>query len=259
MSTPNRHWYCFWHKYYGSLYGLRVYHPTTGRRTFGYGGKTFQKWETRIEQHLWGGGRYSSVPKPFADTVPGWRPNGTVDEVIAAGGAFLIYQGRVSPWGLWYREVVFAIWLRAPLYNHSWNLGNPRRIPISVQYRQREARDRGEAYSGVGRIGRVHLAWLSARRSLTVAVATVAAVGVLGVALVAGFLTAAATGVGDAAGASVDGVVWAATHRREVGSGLLVGAGVWFVTTLKPRRRRPAQRSRTRRRPTRRRSRPPFL
>ncbi|MGH3783973.1 MAG: hypothetical protein ACRDRO_25995, partial [Pseudonocardiaceae bacterium] len=238
MSTPNRRWYCFWRKYYGSLYGLRVYHPTTGRLVFGYGGKTFQTWTTRIEQHLWGGGRYGSVPKPFADTVPGWRPNGTVEEVIAAGGAFRIYQGRVSPWGLWWREILFAIWLRAPLYNHMLNQANPRRIPISVQYRQREARDRGEAYSGVGRIGRAHLAWLSAHRTVTVALATVAVVALLGVALVSGFLTTAATGVGDAAGAGVDGVVWAATHRHAVGSGLVIGGGVWFLTTLKPRRRR---------------------
>lgn len=255
---PNLHWYCFWHRYNSSLYGIRVHHPTHGRVVFGYGGKTVQRWETRIRQHLWGGGRYGSVAKPFADTVPGWRPGGTVEEVIAAGGVFLIWQGRVSPLSVWWREIVFAIWLRRPLYNHVWNLGNPRRIPISVQHRQREARDRGEAYSGAGRISRAHLAWLSVRRSVTVALATVVVVGLLGVALVSGFLTTAATGVGDATGAGVDGVVWAATHRHAVGSGLVIGGGVWFLTTLKPRRRRrsPSRSSRTRRRSTRR---APFL
>lgn len=246
-------WNC-WSRYTGSLYGIRCAHPTTGRLIFAYGGKTFQPWETRIRQHLWGGGRYGSVPKPFADTVPGWRPNGTVEEVIAAGGAFLIWQGRVSPMSLWCREILFAIWLRRPYMNDCWNKANPRRIPISVQYRQREARDRGEAYSGAGRISRAHLAWLSVRRSATVAVAAVAVIGLMVVALVTGFLAAAVAGVGVAAGASVDGVVWAATHRHEVGTGLLVVAGVWFVTTLKPARRRPA-----RRRPGRRGSRPPLF
>jgi hypothetical protein len=246
----------FWSRYDGILYGFRVFHPTTGRLVFGYGGKSFQRWETRIRQHLWGGGRYNDVPKPWADLVPGWRPGGTVEEVIAAGGAFLIYQGRVSPWGLWWREVVFAIWLRRPYMNECWNKANPRRIPISVQYRQREARDRGEAYSGAGRITRTHLAWLSVRRSVTVAVATVVVVGLLGVALVTGFLTAVAAGVGAAAGTGADGVVWAATHRHEVGSGLVIGAGVWFLTTLKPRRRPRPRSTRTRRRSTRR---APFL
>lgn len=255
-DTRNLRWYCFWHRYQGLLYGWRAYHPTTGRLVYVYGGKTFQRFEARIRQHMWGDPRYGSVPKPWADTVPGWRPNGTPAEIIAAGGVFLIRKpGLISPFSLWWQEIVFAIWLRRPYYNECWNKANPRRIPISVQYRQREARDRGEAFSGVGRISRTHLAWLSVRRTVTVTVATVMVVALLGVALVSGFLTAAATGVGDAAGAGVDGVVWAATHRRELGSGLLVAGGVWFVTTLKPRRRRRTS-TRARRRSTRR---APFL
>src|ERR671939_337545 len=99
----------FWSRYNGALYGIRAYHPTTGQVITAYTGKTFQPWKTRIRQHLWGDARYGNKPKPFADTVLGWRPNGTVEEVIAAGGAFLIQRQRpISPMGLWYREIVFA-------------------------------------------------------------------------------------------------------------------------------------------------------
>lgn len=232
-GSRNLHWYCFWRRYDGLLYGWRAFHPTTGRLVYVYGGKTFQRFETRIRQHMWGGGRYDSVPKPWADTVPGWRPNGTPEEIIAAGGVFLIRKpGLISPFNLWWQEIVFAIWLRRPYYNDKWNRANHRRIPISVQYRQREARDRGEVHSGVGHIGRAHLAWLSARRTVTVALSMLALVGVLAVTLTTGAL-----------GYGVD-------HIRGVVGVVLVGGGalMYVLTEAKPTRRRRRRRVTTRRR-----------
>ena len=144
MSIGGLRWWNFWSRIDGALYGFRGIHPRSGHTVFVYGGKTFQRdWKDRIRQHLWGGGRYDSVPKPWADTVLGWRPDGTVEECIRAGGVFLIRKpSRVSPFGLWWREIIFAIWLRLPLYNVQWNLHNPRRIRPAVAREQRARRDR---------------------------------------------------------------------------------------------------------------------
>lgn len=231
--SRNLKWYNFWSRYDGMLYGWRAYHPTTGRLVFVYGGKTFQRFETRISQHAWGGGRYDDKPKPWADTVPGWRPNGTPKEIIAAGGVFPILGPRkISPWGLWWREIVFAIWLRRPLYNHMWNLGNPRRITISEQYRQREARDRGQQFSGVGTVGRAVYWWASVRRMVTMSMMAVSLLGV-GVLFLPGM---------PAANLAVEVWDWVVGNARELGLLILLGCSA-LMFTGKPTRTRRRRRS----------------
>lgn len=132
----------FWTVVNGTLYGIRGRHPRGWRTVSAYGGKTTRRpWTERLDEHLWGRGRYECVPKPWADTVPGWRPNGTAQEVIDAGGAFVIWQGRTVPLLLSWGEIVFAIWLRRPLYNVQWNQANTRRIKPSVAREQRAKRD----------------------------------------------------------------------------------------------------------------------
>lgn len=143
MSGPSI--WNFWSRHDSVVYGLRGTHPRTGRLARAYVGKTIQKpWTRRIEQHLFGGGRYNSTPQPWADTVPGWRPNGTVDEVIAAGGAYIIWRGRWSPMGLAMRESL-AIWGLRPLYNYQGNRRNRRRIEKYKATTQRMERDQTRA------------------------------------------------------------------------------------------------------------------
>jgi len=143
----------FWTPIYGTLYSYRAYHPDdyllylqgsqiTPRTIYAYGGKTTRRdWEARVEEHLWGGGAYDSKPDPWADTVLGWHPDGTVEQVMAAGGYRNTWQGRTVPLLLSIGEILIAIKLRRPLYNHQWNLGNRRRIPIYMQEDQRQLRD----------------------------------------------------------------------------------------------------------------------
>jgi hypothetical protein len=168
----------FWTPINGTLYGYRAYHPDDfllqlqgasirPRVIYAYGGKTIRRWEKRMEEHMWGGGQYDSKPKPWADTVPGWRPDGTVDDIIAAGGVYRIWHGRTVPLLLSLGEVVYAIKLKRPYYNHQWNLGNRRRIPLHKQENQRQLRDltRGAA-SPVGirarprAVTRVNRSWV---------------------------------------------------------------------------------------------------
>jgi hypothetical protein len=143
----------FWTPINGTLYGWRAYHPDDyllllqganikPRVIYAYGGKTTQHpWTKRIEQHAWGRGRYDNKPQPWVDTVLGWTPNGTVTQLIAAGGVFTIWQGRTVMLLLSWGEILIAIKLRRPYYNHQWNQGNRRRIPIPVAEDQRELRD----------------------------------------------------------------------------------------------------------------------
>lgn len=194
--------YNFWSRIDGTLYGIRAFHPRSGRLTFAYGGKTFQHpWTKRIDQHLWGRGT-SEPAKPWAHTVPGWRPNGRVEEVIAAGGVFVIFQGRVSPFGLWWREILFAIWLRLPLYNNQHNLHNPRRLSNYAVY--------GQRFPARYRLGRVVQTALAAFMAL-------------------GALAFVASG----------GISWLTNHGGELGAGFVLAClAAVLCKHRKPRRRR---------------------
>lgn len=143
----------FWTPIYGTLYAYRSYHPgdfllmleghpVRPRTIYAYGGKTTRRdWEARLEEHMWGGGPYGATADPWADTVLGWSPDGTVDDIMAAGGYYNIWQGWTVPLFLSIGEVLIAIKLRRPYYNYQWNQTNPRRIPIYEQESQRELRD----------------------------------------------------------------------------------------------------------------------
>jgi hypothetical protein len=142
----------FWTVVDGTLYGYRAHHPDDyllllqgadiqPRRVYAYGGKTIRDWRARAEEHMWGRGKYHNPAQPWADTVLGWTPNGTVDDLITAGGYFAIWQGRTVPLLLSLGEIFIAIKLKRPMYNHSFNLGNRRRIPIYEAENQRELRD----------------------------------------------------------------------------------------------------------------------
>lgn len=136
-----------WSRYNGVVYLIRGHHPYTGRTKRAYVGKTVQRpWTKRIDQHLWGRGQYHNPPQPWADTVPGWRPDGSVAEVIAAGAVKILWEGRCSPFGLWWREIFFILLLR-PKYNYQWNRANSSRITKTKARKQRVMRDRvGTSY-----------------------------------------------------------------------------------------------------------------
>ncbi len=135
-------WWNFWTPILGTIYGIYGYHPRTGKLCYVYGGKTMQvPWTKRIRAHLWG--TEDTPPKAWADTVPGWRPDGKVHEVVAAGGAKVEWQARTVSLVLTLVEVQYAIRLRRPLYNDQHNRNNPHRIPKAEQLRQRAWRDAG--------------------------------------------------------------------------------------------------------------------
>jgi hypothetical protein len=141
VSFGGLHWWNFWGRIDGALYLLRGTHPRSGRVIRAYAGKTFQHpWTKRIDQHLWGRGRYGNPAQPWADTILGWTPGGTVDQVIAAGGCRLVWHGRCSPFGLWWREIL-VIWVVRPKYNYQWNRGNRSRIEKYKATDQRAQRD----------------------------------------------------------------------------------------------------------------------
>jgi len=144
------------------VYLVRGHHPLTGRVKRAYVGKTVQRpWTKRIDQHLWGRGQYHNPPQPWADTVPGWRPNGSVAEVIAAGGVTILWEGRCSPFGLWWREIFFILLLR-PKYNYQWNRANSSRITMTKAKRQRESRDRvGVSYPALAGELRILHRWIT--------------------------------------------------------------------------------------------------
>lgn len=134
------------------LYLIRASHPRTGRTIRAYVGKTTQRpWTKRIDQHLWGRGKYDNPAQPWADTVLGYSPDGTVRDVIAAGGVRVIREGWWSPFGLWWREIL-AIWLLRPRYNYQWNRANRHRITMNRAKEQRSYRNRfGISESGLAR------------------------------------------------------------------------------------------------------------
>lgn len=113
---------------YGAIYVIDSWDPYAGytRATCGYVGKTRQHPERRIEQHLAGSEFYGSAPQPWADTVTRW---------------WVAYESRwVTDMGLHLRELVNIRW-RQPLYNHTMNLRNRRRIPKGLAVEQRAERD----------------------------------------------------------------------------------------------------------------------
>lgn len=124
----------------GTVYRIRAHHPITGRLMHrAYFGQTRQvPWTKRIEGHLWG--TFDTPAQPWADTVPGWRPNGTVDEVIAAGGATVVCRFQTVRAILTALEIL-TIRYGLPTYNDQHNRGNPRRIPKWKAVEQRRERD----------------------------------------------------------------------------------------------------------------------
>lgn len=122
---------------YGAIYVIYGLDPWTGytSETCLYVGETSQKpWTDdrgrvhypRLEQHLLGGGRYNSAAKDWADTVTRWHFTNES------------YRG-LKPVRMW-RERRKVHRLR-PLYNHEYNLRNPRRIGKHEQAEQRADRE----------------------------------------------------------------------------------------------------------------------
>lgn len=115
----------------GGVYAYRTRKPTARLRIpffswhWGYVGET-TSFRHRHAQHVRGGGTYGSVAKPWADRDPR-----------------CVIRIPLPPWKWLLRTVeqllIFCLW---PVYNHKGNLWNPRRIPLSVQVRQRWMRDR---------------------------------------------------------------------------------------------------------------------
>lgn len=118
---------------YGAIYRIWTWHPDDmplfehlRRVVVGYIGKTRQRPEERIRQHLEGSTRYGSPAQPWADTVVRWE---------------VIHESRwMTEIGLHLREK-YRILVHRPLYNYTLNLGNPRRIPKPVAQEQRDWRD----------------------------------------------------------------------------------------------------------------------
>lgn len=118
---------------YGAIYRIWTWHPDdmclfehARRAVVGYIGKTRQRPEERIRQHLEGSVRYGSPAQPWADTVVRWE---------------VIHESRwMTNIGLHLREK-YRIAVHRPLYNYTMNLGNSRRIPKPVAQQQRAERD----------------------------------------------------------------------------------------------------------------------
>lgn len=248
----------FWTPITGTLYGWTAYHPDdvllvlqgatiTPRRVYAYGGKTMQvPWTKRISDHAWGSARYGTVAKPWMDTVPGWSPNGTVQDIVDAGGVRIIWQARTVPLVLSIGEYLIAIRCRRPYYNYQGNLGNSCRVPIYRQEDQREQRDllrnpgsgvpvrvRSGAVShqsrsvvhtsGVGlRVGNAGRWFGYYRRFMVAALLLV---------LVALFWP----GMPGADGVSLV-LGWVGAHRDQLIAGGLVGVGLLIAVGRKPRR-----------------------
>lgn len=112
-------------------------HPT--RRENGYVGESVS-FTARSDDHM-GRGRYGHAAKPWSDLDP------------------KMYRVIRLPWWLCWKWVLkpletLVILLTWPRYNDKKNRWNPRRIPIGLAKRQREARD----YGGIGYRARVRTA-----------------------------------------------------------------------------------------------------
>lgn len=115
----------FWTPILGTVYGVRGLH--NGRIRYIYGGKTTQvPWTKRLEDELWGK-YHRDGQRWWAHTVLGWRPDGNIAEVIAAGGVFVQWQARTVPLVLSMVETIWAIRIRRPIHNIQHNTGNRRR------------------------------------------------------------------------------------------------------------------------------------
>ena len=133
-------WWNFWTRVLGTTYEFTGWHPddmhlppAQRRKIRAYGGKTIQRpWTKRIEEHMWGR-HYGNEPKPWRDTIPGWRPNGTAQEIIAAGGVRITWQHWTVPLVLSLVEWFYSIKWRRPYYNDIGNHNNRRRIDKTTQ------------------------------------------------------------------------------------------------------------------------------
>ena len=133
----------------GTIYRIRAYRPDGSGQLMhrAYFGQTRQvPWTKRIEGHLWG--TDDTRPQPWADTVPGWRPNGTVEEVIVARGATVVCRFQTVLAILTALEIL-TIRYGLPVYNDQHNRGNPRRIPKWL--RSSAAADGGRCSTSSGR------------------------------------------------------------------------------------------------------------
>lgn len=144
-----------WTRVYGTVYMIRCQrtkaHWWSRRTDKAYIGKyATWKYEERIRQHLYGGGRYGAKPKPFADLVSGYDPFATtlsaqrrvVKQMIAAGTVYPLWQKECYYWYLKVRES-FAIGWHRPVFNIAENMGNSRHIPKWRQEAERAQRDAG--------------------------------------------------------------------------------------------------------------------
>lgn len=108
------------------IYLVRTRKHRGRRRENGYVGRS-NNVPIRIKQHLGQDKRHK--PKPWTDLDPVW------------------HTLRLPWWASWKWVQApleaFAIWLFLPRYNDKLNHGNPRRVTISQQHRQRAARDSG--------------------------------------------------------------------------------------------------------------------
>ena len=97
--------------------------PFLGRH-WAYVGETLNL-ELRHIQHTVGGGRYGTTAQPWADLDPR-----------------RVLRIPLPPWKWLLRSVeTLLILLLWPVYNHSKNLWNPRRIPLQVAKAMRAVRD----------------------------------------------------------------------------------------------------------------------
>jgi hypothetical protein len=106
--------------------------PVIGRH-WGYVGRT-NHLERRNQQHLYGGGTYGAVAKPWADLEPKLY-------VLVRPGRRLELTTHLLEWA-WIKILM-------PVYNVSMNRSNPRRIKPWDQHAQRRARDTGHLVGAV--------------------------------------------------------------------------------------------------------------
>jgi hypothetical protein len=103
----------------GAIFGW----PLLGRH-WAYVGETLN-FRLRHIQHTVGGGRYGNTAQPWADLDPK-----------------CVLRIPLPPWKWLLHAVetllILALW---PVYNHSKNLWNPRRIPLQVAKAMRAVRD----------------------------------------------------------------------------------------------------------------------